>query len=285
MAKKTRYYSEDDPEVGVTLAQLKRLSRNRQLAYMEGWFRNFYEDPVHSLPYVSAEGGYQYIYGGPYDANETLQDEFGGVIGLNLIEELADDLQGESYEWSPSLVHPHRQHDEEEERFHEEEPDLEAITDQIRRGVEPRFDDQLDKPQRANILRRIDVLEATLTRPIRKIRPKRYGGMGHNNPPPNTDPDQPRDEEIVQAAEDIKAELLKPRPDVLVIAKSTSKLKKIGIWFAKKADKAADKFSETIGAAGAVILIGYPMATTIAPYIHEIVHATTRWLDMVLNAF
>ena len=40
------------------------------------WFHERYEDPAERLPYVSAEGGYQWIYGGPYDAREVLGDNF-----------------------------------------------------------------------------------------------------------------------------------------------------------------------------------------------------------------
>ena len=68
MAKKSRYYSEDDPEIGVTPSRLKRLGRDKQLEYMHAWFHRYYQDPVHETPHESAEGGYIYIWGGPYNA-------------------------------------------------------------------------------------------------------------------------------------------------------------------------------------------------------------------------
>lgn len=40
------------------------------------WFGEHYEDPAERTPYVTAEGGYQYIYGGPYDAGEVLAENF-----------------------------------------------------------------------------------------------------------------------------------------------------------------------------------------------------------------
>lgn len=40
------------------------------------WFSARYEDPANSLPYITREGGYQWIYGGPYDATEVLSDSF-----------------------------------------------------------------------------------------------------------------------------------------------------------------------------------------------------------------
>jgi hypothetical protein len=75
---------------------------------MKAWFYENYEDPVNCLPYESAEGGYQYIYGGPYEPSEVLQDEFGGFVPDNLIEKLASDLSDISFEWSgnPDLYPP-----------------------------------------------------------------------------------------------------------------------------------------------------------------------------------
>lgn len=43
---------------------------------MVEWFHMNFEDPAHNTPYESAEGGYQWIWGGPYDAEEELQDAF-----------------------------------------------------------------------------------------------------------------------------------------------------------------------------------------------------------------
>jgi hypothetical protein len=43
---------------------------------MVTWFRENFDDPANSLPYASAEGGYQWIWGGPYDAREELEQAF-----------------------------------------------------------------------------------------------------------------------------------------------------------------------------------------------------------------
>ena len=43
---------------------------------MVSWFFANYEDPVHEMPYIGKEGGYQYIRGGPYDAREVISDQF-----------------------------------------------------------------------------------------------------------------------------------------------------------------------------------------------------------------
>jgi hypothetical protein len=40
------------------------------------WFFSHYEDPAEGVPHDSGEGGYQYIFGGPYDAREVLEENF-----------------------------------------------------------------------------------------------------------------------------------------------------------------------------------------------------------------
>jgi hypothetical protein len=59
----------------MTASSLKRASRETKLAVMKTWFFENYEDPVENTLYESAEGGYQYIWGGPYDAHQELDAE------------------------------------------------------------------------------------------------------------------------------------------------------------------------------------------------------------------
>ncbi|MHA1038374.1 hypothetical protein [Enterobacter ludwigii] len=79
---------------------LKYKSKEDQIQVMREWFYDNYEDPAESCPYESREGGYAYIYGGPYDAHEELQSMFEGFIKHSYIEELAEELQQECWEWS-----------------------------------------------------------------------------------------------------------------------------------------------------------------------------------------
>ena len=87
-----RYATEIDP-VGITKAQLKRLSKARQRQLMEIWFRSNYQDPVHGTSYITAKGGYQHIWGGPYDAKEELWSEFGEAVRERTIDELVEELE------------------------------------------------------------------------------------------------------------------------------------------------------------------------------------------------
>jgi hypothetical protein len=67
---------------------------------MRHWFHQHYTDPVENTPYESAEGGYIYIWGGPYDPREELEDEFSGVAREIAIEELAEELREITWEWT-----------------------------------------------------------------------------------------------------------------------------------------------------------------------------------------
>lgn len=84
----------------ISASNLAKAERELQKDVMEVWFYDHFEDPVHSCPYISEEGGYQFIYGGPYEANEELQNEFSGIVPDELIEELAEELTNECAEWS-----------------------------------------------------------------------------------------------------------------------------------------------------------------------------------------
>ncbi|MET3972872.1 hypothetical protein ABIB94_007871 [Bradyrhizobium sp. JR7.2] len=52
---------------GITRTQFRRMRKDQKREVMIQWFSANYEDPAVSTPYESAEGGYQYIWGGPYE--------------------------------------------------------------------------------------------------------------------------------------------------------------------------------------------------------------------------
>jgi len=67
---------------------------------MREWFFQNYEDPGESCPYESASGGYIYIWGGPYDANECLQSQFSHAVEDECINELVSELEDIASLWS-----------------------------------------------------------------------------------------------------------------------------------------------------------------------------------------
>ncbi len=74
--------------------------RDKQKEIMKNWFLSKYEDPVKECPYDGREGGYQYIYGGPYNANEILSDKYCSVYPEDVIQELVEELNNKCFEWS-----------------------------------------------------------------------------------------------------------------------------------------------------------------------------------------
>lgn len=65
------------------------------------WFHQNYEDPANRLPYVSAEGGYQWIYGGPYEAREVLSENFPDEAE-DVIEAAVEEIEADGLtDWAP----------------------------------------------------------------------------------------------------------------------------------------------------------------------------------------
>ncbi len=62
--------------------------------------RLFAPSLVNAYPYNSREGGYAYIYGGPYDADEEHQANFGGFVKDDYIKDLVGELQADCFELS-----------------------------------------------------------------------------------------------------------------------------------------------------------------------------------------
>jgi len=86
-----------------TEEDLRSADRQIQLEVMEDWFRQNFEDPAQNPQYITAEGGYQWIWGGPYDAREELEDAFYDIVPEDIIEELVEKLLEECPEWAPTL--------------------------------------------------------------------------------------------------------------------------------------------------------------------------------------
>jgi hypothetical protein len=98
MGSKYRYFT-GEVGVGLTTVQLRIAKREIQLKVMREWFnKNF--DTLDELPYDSEEGGYQFIWGGPFDARDELEHEFSGIVPDDVIDELANTLEDISSEWS-----------------------------------------------------------------------------------------------------------------------------------------------------------------------------------------
>jgi len=63
------------------------------------WFLENFEDPAEHTPYESREGGYIYIFGGPYNAREELENNFEN-IETSLLDSCVSELENISTEWA-----------------------------------------------------------------------------------------------------------------------------------------------------------------------------------------
>lgn len=72
------------------------------LREMLDWFHANYEDPAVRTPYESREGGYQWIWGGPFDAREVLSDQYPEAAD-DLIERAVTRIEQDGItDWAPT---------------------------------------------------------------------------------------------------------------------------------------------------------------------------------------
>lgn len=95
-------YHLPDFDQTISRSDLAASDRETQIEVMRTWFFQNYEDPVERTPYESREGGYIWIWGGPYEAQDELGLEFGDLIKDDVIEELSQELDGICWEWAPA---------------------------------------------------------------------------------------------------------------------------------------------------------------------------------------
>lgn len=83
-------------------SDLDGLSPSEQKELMKQWFLENYEDPAERTPYESAEGGYIWIWGGPYDAREEIEGYFHEFADESAIDEAVKELEHYCLEWAPT---------------------------------------------------------------------------------------------------------------------------------------------------------------------------------------
>jgi hypothetical protein len=192
------------------------LSLEDAVERIKEWFFENFEDPVHSTPHDSAEGGYQYIWGGPYDTRDIIANIFADTASRELIEAAIEELESEGSDWVP---HSRRLQPPNEEE--PPEPPAEGAT-----------------ALHVEMLHRLSSLEETMAQ-----LPDLAPGIGHNRPPepiealPLNFADRT---EITAAVEVLKAQPIEPQDEGKIAAEAAETLKckarKIGEWLAKQAD-------------------------------------------------
>lgn len=80
---------------------IEGLNASEQTEVMKRWFFSNFEDPAHRTPYESAEGGYIWIWGGPYDAREEIEGHFYQYANESAIDQAVEDIECYGFEWAP----------------------------------------------------------------------------------------------------------------------------------------------------------------------------------------
>lgn len=100
---------------------------------MVEWFLVNFEDPAETTIYESREGGYQWIWGGPYDAEQELQDAFPDA-DESLISRAVDQIQSDGiWEWAPADIRIQPDDDPDDDYRQPLEARLEALSGQLDR--------------------------------------------------------------------------------------------------------------------------------------------------------
>lgn len=294
MAKGTRYFTDDDA-VGVTPSQLKRFGRARQIEYIKAWFDTYFEDPVHGAPWV--DGEYMYPFGGPYEADDVIQDEFGKIVSYERMKEAIDDIVADgTTDWAPTSRHSSyiASYDPEADEADDVRPDADpgdlpaptmaSIVRMLLDGASVSLGSEEEKAERQALRDRVATLEEALAR-LRTAPP----GPGHNGPP---DDDGPEPKPTLAGAEadiaTLKAEIERPAPDVLKVAQATSRLAAFGKWITDRAQKAVEKSFETaiVLGAGSVLKDAYEHGLPLVPpLIGQVEAAVIRWVEVAMRMF
>ena len=226
---------QEDPPEFPTDNSLAGESSEEQVRALCEWFHWNFEDPANETPYESSEGGYIYIWGGPYDALEQLSHRFEGVVGLGVVEAAVQQVESGGYFfWAPAgrtIMNP--------DEFDDVEIEIKEnrLTEKIRKAL--------------------DDVEAA----ARKVNARR-GGIGHNHPPePIDDIAYSRENEAqlftstrnirnaVESDDTTEDHVEKDRKALVRICH------KIARWLATKINRASDAFASTVGAAAGVALV------------------------------
>lgn len=278
-----RYFTDDDPEHGLTPAQLKRSNSRAKVDYMVAWLRDHFEDPSFRTPYESSEGGFIWIWGGPYNAYDELFGEFHDIATPRQIEQAIKIVQSDGiWDWAPGNKHQ----DWIEAHQDEPEPDVE---DEV---VEPpTSDDELDSllqrlEQSARpiygsgsdlILRQRIVADGQmLIDALRRVQPKSvHGSIGHNRPPEEGTLAHAL-EQAVFTIEEIQVRLKQDSPNALEVVKSTSRLRDIINFGVKKGfEKIAEKGLEE----GGKMVLNNPYVQSAIAYI--LLKSLSYWQQII----
>ncbi|GFE72391.1 hypothetical protein [Novosphingobium sp. TCA1] len=193
---------------------LEGMDYDERVETMVTWFLENFEDPVNETPYNSREGGYLYIHGGPFEAQDFIPYAFPDA-SEDEHQAAIDQLDADGPDYAPNgsrVLYPDDDYDEEEYL-------------NLRRPLGIRLDQlagQLDTVR--------SHVEAILA--LQAEDEKKPAGIGHNGPPPDEDVLSLAD--VLASIEEVKAELAKPDREVTanveVVQRAEGRFRQLFSW-------------------------------------------------------
>lgn len=218
---------------------LAELDSDERVEEMVNWFFENFEDPAHETPYDGREGGYQYIWGGPYEASDYIPDYFPDATEEEHTQAI-DRIDSDGLDWAPA---GHRILSPEEELSEPSIPPLEARLEQL--SVQ------------------LDTLSGHVAEMLAIQQQAVIAGIGHNNPPPDKD-DTPSLADVLSSIAEVKAELAKPDPandaDVAIITTAEDLFSKFLAWFKARVKEAPTLLVQGALKATGAVLAAYAFA-------------------------
>jgi len=270
-----RPFIEDGSQFGTSRAAFAEMEPAEQRELMIQWFFQNFEDPANQTPWDNETKEYVYIWGGPYSASDQLSEKFEGLVSESLVAEVVEEIESDgTYDWAPRSNSPFhedgRDGEDQEDGEPPEPPSLEFYLDE----PSDRYGSPEERRARAEALRAIENLRGTL-------RTRRPIGIGHNQPPDDTQPLEGTGE-LPQALQGLSIELQKPNPEINLVKRWATPLRNAVIssakWTLRKLDNAVTAVVDVSAAGGAVWLYNHP------EYLRMAYDAVIKWLDVAARS-
>ncbi|CAN5120065.1 hypothetical protein BH10PLA2_BH10PLA2_00300 [soil metagenome] len=193
---------------------LDGIEGDARVAAMVEWFFENFEDPSSETPHDGREGGFLYIHGGPYEAQDFIPDAFPDATEEEHFEAI-EQIESDGPEFAPAghrILGPEEEYD-----------DLNAS----REPISVRLD---------TLGSQLEEIKGHINEMLALQRREREadGGTpkaGHNNPPPDDEPDF---YELLDSVADVEGELAKPdretTADVQIVALAEGRFSRFVKW-------------------------------------------------------
>ena len=280
--KKFRFYSSDDKENGLTPSQLKRASREKQIAYVTYWFYETHFDGPFDVPKYSEYGGNslrnamldQYF---PSVSPNAALTYFDGLVTASVISDAAKQIRPPNMWWCykgrseiPDDLTDISVIENLERTF--QKTASEAATEES-----DSFGTPFERKRRAAIVTRLDGLDRHLTQ-----MPQRWKKVAPNRVPQDEEEGQPQADELRQTSAALRAELGKGKPSTKAVARSALTLTNILKWL-KTFHALVKEVSSISGIIGGRLLAASAAWKLIEPDIHGVLNGVNEWLHAVMH--